>query len=81
MGRFWVPDRVAVLGNFFVPSGSPENKEKPGDRKPGTRPKLKVKNTLKAPVRTHVGPLRVVHLDLKGAAPKVSYFQQVREHL
>lgn len=80
VGRFWVPDRVAVLGNFFVPSGSTKHKEKPGDFKAGTHPKLKLKNTLRAPVRTHAGPLRVVHLDLKGAAPKVSYFQQVREH-
>ncbi|XP_046722925.1 beta-N-acetylhexosaminidase isoform X1 [Silurus meridionalis] len=39
--------------------------------------KLKVKSILNAPVERLTEPLRVVHLDLKGAAPKVSYFQQI----
>lgn len=78
---FWQPENVAGHNNLLVSPAPKKNKEKPDDQKTATDPKLEVKSILKASMKKHTSPLRVVHLDLKGAAPKVSYFQQVREHL
>lgn len=66
-GRFWLPESVSGLSKLL---GQPTEKNK-------TKSKDNVKSTLKPPVKMHAGPLRIVHLDLKGAPPKVSYFQQV----
>ncbi|KAM9457058.1 hexosaminidase D [Clarias gariepinus] len=66
-GRFWLPESVSGLSKLL---GQPTEKNK-------TKSKDNVKSTLKPPVKMHAGPLRIVHLDLKGAPPKVSYFQQI----
>lgn len=78
-GRFWVPQHVPGLSNLVVPSVPKKNEVKSKDQKTVNHPKLEVKSIVNASVKTQTGPLRVVHLDLKGAAPKISYFQQVRE--
>ncbi|XP_026772626.3 beta-N-acetylhexosaminidase isoform X2 [Pangasianodon hypophthalmus] len=76
-GHFWLPERTAGRSNLLVPPTRKKNKEKSGDQKTAIHPKLEVKSSVKFPVKMYTGPLRVVHLDLKGAAPKVSYFQQI----
>lgn len=75
-----MPQSVSEVSNLPVSPALQKN-EKAEDKTTKIQPKLEVNSTLIAPVKTRTGPLRVVHLDLKGAAPKVSYFQQVREHL
>lgn len=80
-GIFWQPENVTTFDKVIVPAITQEIKEAKKDQMTITEPNLEVKRILKASVKPHTSPLRIVHLDLKGAAPKVSYFQQVREHL
>ncbi|XP_060757608.1 beta-N-acetylhexosaminidase isoform X2 [Neoarius graeffei] len=76
-GIFWQPENVATFDNVIVPATTQEIKEAKKDQMTITEPNLEVKRILKASVKPHTSPLRIVHLDLKGAAPKVSYFQQL----
>ncbi|XP_047005852.1 beta-N-acetylhexosaminidase isoform X2 [Ictalurus punctatus] len=74
--HFWMPQSVSEVSNLPVSPALQKN-EKAEKKTTKFQPNLEVNSTLIAPVKTRTGPLRVVHLDLKGAAPKVSYFQQI----
>uniref|UniRef100_A0A673WKL9 beta-N-acetylhexosaminidase n=1 Tax=Salmo trutta TaxID=8032 RepID=A0A673WKL9_SALTR len=75
-GSFWhqgpkVKEAVTVhksevLNSFFNWAQKPEVPEPPVEKGADT-----------APLETSKGPARIVHLDLKGAAPKVKYMKQI----
>uniref|UniRef100_A0A8K9UDU6 beta-N-acetylhexosaminidase n=1 Tax=Oncorhynchus mykiss TaxID=8022 RepID=A0A8K9UDU6_ONCMY len=57
---------VADINSLFNWAQKPEVPEPPVKKEAGT-----------APLETSKGPARIVHLDLKGAAPKVKYMKQI----
>jgi hypothetical protein len=77
-GSFWhqgpkVKEAVTVhksedINSLFNWAQKPEVPEPPVKKEAGT-----------APLETSKVPARIVHLDLKGAAPKVKYMKQVRK--
>ncbi|KAK3520484.1 hypothetical protein QTP70_024093 [Hemibagrus guttatus] len=78
-GQFWLANLKGgpTSSKLHVKPSPQTNTEKPKNQPNIIQPKPKVISTVKAPVRLHKGSLRVVHLDLKGAAPKISYFQEL----
>lgn len=75
--HFWEQHHGAELNNLLVYQDIQYNREKLEEQSPVHHIMLEEKNMVNKTRKRR--PLRVVHLDLKGAAPKVSYFQQVRE--
>ncbi|XP_060748330.1 beta-N-acetylhexosaminidase isoform X3 [Tachysurus vachellii] len=76
-GKFWQTDGIGEPTMLDVNPSLQTIMKKPKNYKNVKNPKLRVLGSLKAKARLHTGPLNVVHLDLKGAAPKVTYFQKL----
>ncbi|XP_047656433.1 beta-N-acetylhexosaminidase isoform X2 [Tachysurus fulvidraco] len=75
--QFWRRDGKDEPTMLHVNPSLQKKIKKPRNYKNIKKTKLRVPGSLKTKVRLYTGPLNVVHLDLKGAAPKVTYFQKL----